>query len=259
MPAQPYCEVRRQGPAEVAEHRDEPREALQLPDRAAALLPERGGKLYLDQVIAKKLDLWVTAESSPVSKSSLDLQLAFTPHDQQRTLTQTSPEGTVTVLFTDIEGSTALAQRLGDKAYHTLLAEHNRILREQVACHGGLKVKSTGDSFMVAFAGVARALSCAVDIQKAFAAYGQQHPEKPINVRIGLNTGQSIQQEGNYLSTAVALAARVADRARGGQVLLSEVVRTVGDSLAGVEFRDADRRQLKGIKGRQRLYEVVRE
>jgi class 3 adenylate cyclase len=190
-------------------------------------------------------------------------------------------QGTVTILFTDIEGSTALAQRLGDKAYHALLAEHNRILREQVARHGGHEVKSMGDGFMLAFASAARALSCAVDIQKAFAAYNARLPGHPepvegsaephaepvsaraepvearVNVRIGLNTGESIEEAGDYFGTAVTLAARIADRAEGGQVLVSEVVRTVGGSLAGVEFRDAGRKQLKGIKGRQRLYEVV--
>jgi class 3 adenylate cyclase len=171
--------------------------------------------------------------------------------------------GTVTILFTDIEGSTALAQRLGDKAYHALLAEHNRILREQVAGHGGQEVKSMGDGFMVAFASAARALSCAVGIQKAFAHHNAERAsahaepvEAPINVRIGLNTGESIEEAGDYFGTAVTLAARIAARAQGGQILVSEVVRTVGGSLAGVDFRDAGRKQLKGIKGRQRVFEV---
>jgi predicted ATPase/class 3 adenylate cyclase len=182
--------------------------------------------------------------------------------------------GTVTILFTDIEGSTALAQRLGDKAYHALLAEHNRILREQVARHGGHEVKSLGDGFMVAFASAARALSCAVGIQKAFAARnaslaarpepvegsaepGREPVEAPIKVRIGVNTGESIEEAGDYFGTAVTLAARVAAKAQGGQILVSEVARAVGGSLAEVEFRDAGRKQLKGIPGRQRVYEVV--
>jgi len=117
---------------------------------------------------------------------------------------------------------------------------------------------------MVAFASAARALSCAVNIQKAFAAYNAERAsahaepvEAPINVRIGLNTGESIEEAGDYFGTAVTLAARIAARAQGGQVLVSEVVRTVGGSLAGVEFRDAGRKRLKGIQGRQRVFEVV--
>jgi class 3 adenylate cyclase len=163
--------------------------------------------------------------------------------------------GTVTILFTDIEGSTALAQRLGDEAYHGLLREHNRILREQVGRHGGHEVKHTGDGFMVAFSSASRALSCAVDIQKVFAEHNETADE-PIRVRIGLNAGESIKEAGDYFGTAVTLAARVADRAQGGQILVLELVRNLAGSLAGVEFRDAGHKQLKGI-GRQRVYEVV--
>jgi adenylate cyclase len=93
-------------------------------------------------------------------------------------------------------------------------------------------------------------------VTRLFAAYNQEHPQLPINVRIGLNTGESIEEAGDYFGTAVTLAARIAARARGGQILVSEVVRAVGGSLAGVEFREAGRKQLKGIKGRQRVYEV---
>jgi class 3 adenylate cyclase len=121
-----------------------------------------------------------------------------------------------------------------------------------------------GDGFMVAFASAARALSCAVDIQKAFAHHNAERAsahaelvEAPMKVRIGLNTGESIEEAGDYFGTAVTLAARIAARAQGGQILVSEVVRAVGGSLAGVEFRDAGRKQLKGIKGRQRVYEVA--
>jgi class 3 adenylate cyclase len=235
----------------------DPQKAMQLLDKALAIFQDLGMKVWVEKALARKLDLQVSTESPPVAKTSLDLMLPLTSRDQQQALTQASPEGTVTILFTDIEGSTALAQRLGDKAYHALLAEHNRILREQVARHGGHEVKCMGDGFMVAFASAARALSCAVDIQKAFAAYNREHAEEAIAVRIGLNTGESIEEAGDYFGTAVTLAARIAARAQGGQILVSEVVRTVGGSLAGVEFRDAGRKQLKGIKGRQRVYEVV--
>lgn len=123
---------------------------------------------------------------------------------------------------------------------------------------------SEGRGRSLAFTLCASAQTGAVDIQKAFAAYNAERAaahaepvEAPINIRIGLNTGESIEEAGDYFGTAVTLAARIADRAQGGQILVSEVVRTVGGSLAGVEFRDAGRKQLKGIKGRQRVYEVV--
>jgi len=174
-----------------------------------------------------------------------------------RTLTQPSIEGTVTLLFTDIEGWTPLAQRLGDQRAHRVLRDHDRILRERVARHGGRAVKHMGDSFMAVFPSATKALHCAVDIQKAFADYNQKHPETPIKVRVGLNSGESIQDGSDYFGKAVTVAARIADKARGGQILVSEVVRDLAGSVAEVEFKHVGRKQLKGIPGRQRLYEVV--
>jgi class 3 adenylate cyclase len=199
------------------------------------------------------------ARARTTPRSTIEQILPSALADAPSLARHSDERGTVTILFTDIEGSTALAQRLGDKAYHALLAEHNRILREQLARHGGHEVKHTGDGFMVAFASAARALSCAVDIQRAFAARNaaQAEPvEAPINVRIGLNTGESIEEAGDYFGTAVTLAARIADRARGGQILVSDLLRNLAGSLAGVEFSDAGRKQLKGIAGRKRVYEV---
>jgi len=234
-------------------------EALQLYQDIG--LPQRVEKVLAVKMQAQEKVAPGLTPSPPRAKrtlrSTIEQILPSALADAPSLARHSDEQGTVTILFTDIEGSTALAQRLGDKAYHALLAEHNRILREQVARHGGHEVKCMGDGFMVAFASAARALSCAVDIQKAFAAYNQERPEEPISVRIGLNTGESIEEAGDYFGTAVTLAARIADKAQGGQVLVSEVVRTVGGSLAGVEFRDAGRKQLKGIKGRQRVYEAV--
>jgi class 3 adenylate cyclase len=231
-------------------------------------LPQRVEKVLAVKMQAQERVAPGLTPSPPRAKralrSSIEQILPSALVDAPGLARHSDERGTVTILFTDIEGSTALAQRLGDKPYHGLLSEHNRILREQVARHGGHEVKHTGDGFMVAFASATRALACAVDIQRAFAAYNAErasaHAEPvdaPINVRIGLNTGESIEEAGDYFGTAVTLAARIADRAQGGQVLVSEVVRTVGGSLAGVEFRDAGRKQLKGIAGRQRVHEVV--
>jgi class 3 adenylate cyclase len=160
-------------------------------------------------------------------------------------------------LFTDVEGWTRLAQRLGDQRAHRVLRDHDRILGERVARHGGQAVKFMGDSLMAVFPGATRALHCAVDIQRAFADYNRKHPETPIKVRVGLNSGESIQDGSDYFGKAVTVAARIADKARGGQILVSKVVRDLAGSMAEVSFRDAGRRQLKGIPGRQRLYEVA--
>jgi len=235
-------------------------EALQLYQEMG--LPQRAEKVLAVKMQAQeKVAPGLTPSPrrpKRVFRSTIEQILPSALADAPGLARHSDERGTVTILFTDIEGSTALAQRLGDKAYHALLAEHNRILREQVARHGGHEVKSMGDGFMVAFASAARALSCAVAIQKAFAHHNET-AEQPICVRIGLNTGESIEEAGDYFGTAVTLAARIAARAQGGQILVSEVVRTVGGSLAGVELREAGRKQLKGIRGRQRVYEVAWE
>jgi class 3 adenylate cyclase len=174
-----------------------------------------------------------------------------------RGLTQPEPqaqlqpfdEGTVTLLFTDIEGWTTLA--------HRLLQEHDRILADCVARYKGHAVKHMGDAFMAAFPSATGALHCAVDIQRALADHNRKHPEWPMKVRVGLNSGESIQERNDYFGTAVTVATRITHKARGGQILVSGVVRDLAGSMAEVAFRDAGRRQLKGIPGRQRLYEVV--
>jgi class 3 adenylate cyclase len=166
-------------------------------------------------------------------------------------------EGTVTLLFTDIEGWTRLSQQLGDQRAHRLLQEHDRILAECVARHKGHAVKHMGDAFMAAFASATSALHCAVDMQRALAEHNGKHPETPLNVRVGLNSGESIRERNDYFGTAVTVATRIAHKARGGQILVSQVVRDLAGSMAEVAFRDVGRRQLKGIPGRQQLYEVV--
>ena len=243
--------------AAMLQGRDQPgdREKAQgLVNQALATFEELGMKKDVERALALKLQLQGVDRTSPYS--SIGVVAAAVEAERPDLRPHAAPDGTVTIFFTDIEGSTALAQRLGDEAYHGLLREHNRILREQVARHGGHEVKHTGDGFMVAFSSASRALSCAVDIQKVFAAYNQERPDQPIKVRVGLNAGESIKEAGDYFGTAVTLAARIADKAQGGQILVSELVRKLVGSLAGVEFRDAGRKQLKGI-GRQRVYEVV--
>jgi class 3 adenylate cyclase len=174
-----------------------------------------------------------------------------------KALSTPSVEGTFTLLFTDIEGWTRLAQLLGDQHAHKLLQEHDRILADCVARHSGRVVKYMGDSFMAVFPSATRALRCAVDIQRAFADHNRDHPETPLKVRVGLNSGESIEEGNDYFGTAVNVAARITHKARGGQILVSGVVRDLAGSVAEVAFRDAGRRQLKGIPGRQRLYEVL--
>jgi len=163
--------------------------------------------------------------------------------------------GLCTILFTDVEGSTALTERLGDAKAREVLRNHERIVREALRAHGGAEVKAMGDGFMASFSSATRALECAVAMQRAFAAHDDEHPETPIRVRIGLNAGEPIAEEADLFGTAVILAARIAAQAQGGEILASDVVRQL---VAGKGFLFADRGEvaLRGFEGPVRLYEV---
>ncbi len=164
-----------------------------------------------------------------------------------------------TVLFTDVEGSTALTQRLGDAKAREVLREHERIVREALKSHGGAEVKTMGDGFMASFTSATGALECAIAMQRAYAQHNES-AEEPIKVRVGLNAGEPIAEEdpdgrSDLFGTAVILAARIAAKAEGGEVLASDVVRQL---VAGKQFLFADRGEanLKGFDEFVRLFEV---
>ena len=159
-----------------------------------------------------------------------------------------------TILFTDVEGSTVLTQRLGDARARELLREHERIVREALKAHGGSEVKALGDGFMASFGSATRALECGIAMQRAFAEHNES-AEEPIRVRIGLNAGEPIAEAADLFGTAVNLAARIAARAEGGEILASDVVRQL---VAGKGFLFSDRGDvdLRGFEDPVRLFEV---
>ena len=159
-----------------------------------------------------------------------------------------------TVLFTDMEGSTSLTQRLGDAKAQEVLRTHNRIVRDALKAHTGSEIKHTGDGIMASFASATRALECAIAMQRAFAEHSES-AEEPIRVRIGLNAGEPIAEEADLFGTAVNLAARIAAKAEGGEIMVANVVRELA---AGKGFRFADRGEvaLRGFEDPVRLHEV---
>jgi class 3 adenylate cyclase len=159
-----------------------------------------------------------------------------------------------TVLFTDVEGSTAFTQRLGDAKARELLREHERIVREALKAHGGSEVKTMGDGFMASFSSATKALECAIAMQRAFAEQNES-AEEPIKVRVGLNAGEPIAEDEDLFGTAVNLAARICAHAESGQILAPIVVRELA---AGKQFLLADlgETELRGFEDPVRLYEV---
>jgi DNA-binding NarL/FixJ family response regulator len=159
------------------------------------------------------------------------------------------PTGTVTVLFTDIEGSTHVLEQEGEERARELFREHDALVRGLVDVHGGIEVEREGDSFMLAFAGARAAVQCACAIQDAFADHA-------LTVRMGLNTGDVVAEDDRYFGRTIFLAARVSGEARGGEILVSNVTRTLVGDLPGVRFADRGERRLRGLAGEHRLWEV---
>lgn len=167
------------------------------------------------------------------------------------------PSGTVTFVFSDIEGSTALLKHLGDEAYAAVLARHRQLVREASAARNGLEIDTQGDAFFYSFSRAREAVAAAVDIQRAHAS--EEWPSgSAVRVRLGLHTGEPAVGDEGYTGLDVVRAARIAAVARGGQVLLSETTRAlVGDALPdGVTLRAAGERVLKDIERPEPLHEL---
>lgn len=166
--------------------------------------------------------------------------------------------GTVTFLFSDVEGSTELLKRLGEGAYATVLEQHRRIVREALSARGGREIDTQGDAFFYAFARARDAVAAAVSAQRALA--GHTWPEgAEVRVRMGLHTGEPVVGDEGYTGMDVVRAARIAAVGRGGQVLLSETTHAlVGPDLPErVTAHPLGEQRLKDIERPEPLHELV--
>jgi WD40 repeat protein/DNA-binding SARP family transcriptional activator len=170
-----------------------------------------------------------------------------------------SASNTVTFLFTDIEGSTKLLEQL-DSQYATLLAQHHEILRTAIKKWNGREVGTHGDAFFITFTNALDAIQCAADAQRAIASHAWLH-ERPLLVRMGLHTGESVISSTGYVGIDVHRAARIGDAAHGGQVLFSHTTReAVQQSLPqGLSIRDLGEYRLKDLKFPTPIYQLVIE
>jgi predicted ATPase len=150
------------------------------------------------------------------------------------------PSGTVTLLFTDIEGSTKLLHELGE-AYADVLAEHRRLLREAFAAHGGVEVDTQGDAFFYAFEKAADAVAAADEAQRGLSA-------GPVAVRMGVHTGEPIVTEEGYVGIDVHTAARIMGAGHGGQVLLSETTRAALNASDNLSLSDLGEHRLRDLE-----------
>jgi adenylate cyclase len=240
----------------LARRTDELAEAQRKVDTRANLLS--GGREAVKQ-------MWQTATImrkegfGAAVRSSIE-DLADWAEVERPDLARLSPSGRVAILFSDIQESTALNERIGDRAWVRLIDRHDKMVAHHVKRHHGYVVKSQGDGFMIAFAQAEQAVLCSVDMQRDFG----KRPNG-IRVRIGIHVGKSVRRGDDLFGRNVAMAARVAGQAEGGEVLVSEPVRDAcQESNARQEsaqdavcFDDGRDVELKGFSGTYRLYAVT--
>ena len=160
------------------------------------------------------------------------------------------PEGATSgfraIFFSDIEGSTAMTQRLGDDESIRLLGIHDAIVRTALGENAGREVKHTGDGIMASFSSVTDALGCAIAVQRALAEHRSANPDEEVRVRIGVGAGEPVSQDDDLFGAAVQLASRLCDQGDAGDIVVSSVVRemAIGKKF---EFSDFEEVELKGF------------
>jgi|CXWL01.1.fsa_nt_gi class 3 adenylate cyclase len=238
--------------------------ARELIDEALATAQTLGMKPLVEKILAIKLkDQGITAEMDIYTSI---VAVAESVQQEQPDLTKhAAPDGTVTIMFSDIEDSTVLTERLGDQAWQELLHKHNALIREQLRAHDGYEVKTMGDGFMVAFQSAKKGLECAVAIQKAFAPQPQPRAAVPhdgeilsaVKVRIGLHAGEAIKDGDDFYGKNVIMASRVAGKAVGGEILVSSLLRALVESSVGAgTFGEPREVELKGLVGTHTVFAV---
>lgn len=203
---------------------------------------------------------WKTAEMlrakgvGAVVRNSIE-DLAGWASVERPDLARLTADGDVVVVFSDIEGSTERNEALGDREWVALLQRHERLVRRSVDEHRGHVVKNQGDGFMLAFADPTGALRCCVDVQRELA----RHPDRwqNIKVRMGIHMGESVRRGDDLFGLNVAMAARIAGHADGGEILISEVVRDAVAHTDGIGVTSAEVVEFKGFSGTYEVFPVV--
>ena len=182
-------------------------------------------------------------------------QIAQTVRQDRPDMTPTSaPDGTVTVVFSDIESSTVLLERLGQSEFIQMLAWHDRIVRDTTEEHRGFVVKSQGDGFMLAFPSAAFALRSCIVVRRRLS---EGFCGVPIRVRAGLHVGEALRHDNDFYGRTVVIAARISALALGDEILASDVVHTLASSLGTFSFGEPRNTNLKGLDGDFTVFPVL--
>lgn len=223
---------------------------VEAPNKEAAVETHREAHGLLASEIIEVDPTTVKAFFGDLKGSPLLLEIAPLQQDESQ-----EDSGFRTILFTDLEGSTALTNELGDLKAMELLRTHNTIVREKLKGHGGREVKHTGDGFMACFVSVRRAVECSIAILQSFDSHNTNNPESALRLRIGLSAGEPVAEDEDLFGATVQLAARLCACAQPEQIIVASVIQELclGKKLP---FKDQGARNLKGFERAVSVYEV---
>jgi len=215
-------------------------------------------RLGMKALLERGTALRLRSQGTPATaRSSIDALATFVQSEQPDLRRYVGVDGTVTIMFTDIEDFTVLTERLGDARAHMVVAEHNTIVRAAVANEGGVEASVQGDGFMLVFRSARRALRAAVAIQRVITAWGAEQLDAPIRVRVGIHTGEPIHEARDLFGKAVIIAARIASHARGGEIVVSARVKELAEESGEFRFGTGRAATLKGLAGTYEVFEIT--
>lgn len=231
-------------------------------ERQSSLMTQRPAARAMRAMVGTALETAVKMRNEGwgvVVKDSLEGLARWNEEDETRLARLAGEDGRVAIAFSDIEDSTVLNHQLGDAEWVKLLASHDKLVRSAVSARGGHIVKSQGDGFMIAFAEAGEAVRGALDLRSAIEAGDRRLRKRPIHVRVGVHIGTPIQRDGDLFGRDVALAARVAAEAVGGEILVSDAIHDAVADETDVRLVEAQTVELKGLPGVHRLWSVAAE
>ncbi|MGH2991025.1 MAG: adenylate/guanylate cyclase domain-containing protein, partial [Solirubrobacterales bacterium] len=225
--------------------------ALELLGSCLEAAQEMGMRRVVERALALRLEAQGLAAVDVTT--SIDTVISAVESERPDIRSFASADGTVTILFSDIEDSTLMTERLGDERWLEVLRAHNAVFREHLRAHGGYEVKNQGDGFMLVFPDPRRAVECAAAIQRTLADREAADGER-VRVRMGLHAGEAIREEGDFFGRSVILAARIAAQAEGGEILVSSSLRDRAGECERVSFDGGRELELKGLAGTHRVF-----
>jgi class 3 adenylate cyclase len=236
-------------------------ELEELRERSAGRRPSRRARRLVPTPDEAVKAVWETVDRvreqgfGGAIRSSIDELAGWAQVERPALVRMAGPDGSVAILFSDIEGSTELNERLGDREWVRLLARHDAAVRSAITRYDGHVVKTQGDGFMAAFATPEQAVRSAIAVQQAFER-GRGRGRAAVLIRIGIHHGDVVHRDNDIFGRNVAQAARVAALAEGGEILVSETVSDALTHCEDIEFTEPREVQLKGLSGEHHVSAV---